>query len=393
MNKPLNNFIDMMKQTKLSSTEKADILERTFSIIEKIEAISIPGYSNTGKQAIRSPFVSAWQNYILNKKFIPAFAVVALLFMTGGASLAAETALPGDSLYGFKINVNEELRGLGATTPEAKGKLAVEATERRLQEAATLSTRGRLDDQAKNILQTEISKHATQVKNQVASLVSQNNFSGAQEVTVNYESSLRAHELVLEKVSIDGASSTTAHLGSLIDSIKTQLATTTESRVDLQNKEIKSEGNSKVAVTAKLSLIRSDLDNVINLLENSQPLSTTTDSLASDKITFAQVATVKAEGYIASSSYSEAFTILQQASQSINDAESAIIAETGLDNDVKKVIGVVQVTTNAAKRGQATSTPATNASSTASTTMSVGASASSSASTTLSLSSSTTPSI
>lgn len=375
----------MMKYHKLSSDEKAEILERTFSIIEKIEAISIPSAARSGKRSIHSPYMSAWQNYILNKKFIPAFAVVALLFLTGGASLAAESSLPGDSLYSVKINVNDEIRGLGATTPEAKGNLAVAATERRLQEAATLSSRGRLDDSAKNIIQGEIKKHAAQVKNQVASLVSENNLGGAQEITVNYESSLRAHELVLEKVSVDTASSSTTHLGDLINSIKTELATTTESRVDLQTREILSEGNNRTVVRARLTLVLSDLDDAINLLENSQPLSTTTDALASDKISFSQVAIVKAQGFIASSSYSEALSILQRASQAISDAKSAIVAESGLTNEVKKTIGVVQVTTTQNNRNSSTSTPATttipviiNATSTATTTLNATSTATSS---------------
>ncbi|MES3005487.1 MAG: DUF5667 domain-containing protein [Patescibacteria group bacterium] len=337
INKKFDNLIEQLKAIKLTSVEKSDILARTFSVIEGIEAVTTP--VKTTQQFSFSSVT--WSLYINNRKFVPSLVIVALLFVTGGASLAAEGSLPGDSLYSVKINVNEEVRGLTAVTPESKARVAVEATERRLQEAATLSARGQLNDQTKSIVQSEFKKHATQVQSRVASLVSENNLTAAQEVAVNYESSLRAHEIILEKISSDQVDDSTQHLSSLIDTVKTELATSTVSRVDIQSKEIQATLDPKASAENKIIEVRVITDETINLrIENLALLSTTTAALVAGKIIEAQVLTVKAQGYMASSSYSEALTTLQQASTVLSDAEGAVSVEAGLDKDVKKALGV-----------------------------------------------------
>lgn len=347
INKKFDNLIENLKAVKLSAEEKSDILARTFSVIEGIETAASESPEHvqvTFDRPLATPFTSfTWATYINNRKFVPSLAIVALLFVTGGASLAAEGALPGDSLYSVKINVNEEVRGFTAVSPESKARVAVEATERRLQEAATLSAQGKLNKQTKNIVQSQFKKQAGQVRTQVASLVSENNLSAAQEVAVNYESSLKAHELILEKISfdVDTTASSTEHLSSLIDTVRTVIATSTESRVDIQSKEIEAVVNPKLAADNKLKEVRSMTDEISNMrIQNLSALSTTTVSLVAGNIVEAQVLTVKAEGFISSSLYSDALTSLQKAMTVLSDAQSAIKTEAGLDASVKKAIGV-----------------------------------------------------
>ncbi len=43
-----------------------------------------------------------------------------LVFVCGSISVVANTALPGDPLYTFKLNVNEEVKGVFLKTPDAK---------------------------------------------------------------------------------------------------------------------------------------------------------------------------------------------------------------------------------------------------------------------------------
>jgi hypothetical protein len=78
----------------------------------------------------------------------PAYAfggIVLLLLVTGGgATFAAEGALPGDLLYPMKIYVNESVQGVLKVGDARKAKWEAEKTVRRLEEAESLATEGRL---------------------------------------------------------------------------------------------------------------------------------------------------------------------------------------------------------------------------------------------------------
>ena len=77
----------------------------------------------------------------------PAFAgalIAVLLIGTGGAAYAAEGTLPGDLLYPVKVSVTEPV--VTALTPSGSAQVSWQITiaKRRLKEAATLSSEGRL---------------------------------------------------------------------------------------------------------------------------------------------------------------------------------------------------------------------------------------------------------
>lgn len=80
----------------------------------------------------------------------PAFARItaALLVLalgSGGVAYAAEGTLPGDALYPVKVNVIEPAEGLLlAGSPRAEAAWQLTLAERRVEEAATLASEGRL---------------------------------------------------------------------------------------------------------------------------------------------------------------------------------------------------------------------------------------------------------
>lgn len=76
-----------------------------------------------------------------------AFAFVALLLIsTGGTSVLARGALPGDSLYAVKLRLNENVERTLAYTPEAKAAVDVEHAEERLSEIELLAAQGKTDE-------------------------------------------------------------------------------------------------------------------------------------------------------------------------------------------------------------------------------------------------------
>ena len=72
-----------------------------------------------------------------------AFSVLLLLGVSGvGLTYAAEDALPGDTLYGVKIYVNEAVRSSLQFTAADRARWAVERLRRRMEELHQLSARG-----------------------------------------------------------------------------------------------------------------------------------------------------------------------------------------------------------------------------------------------------------
>lgn len=380
----------------MTEAEKSEVFMRAWSSIEQIEAAhevvartSRVAEVGQQKSSVVSTLETAWYSYFMEKKFIPALSLAILLIATGGTSLAAENALPGDFLYPVKVGLNEQVRGFTAVTPEAKAKFALEVTDRRLKEVALLSSRGLLNAETSSIIQAELLKQAGQIKNQVASLVSTKNIKAAQEISLNFESSLRAHELILEKISsknveqapilalntksssieatssdssstltatlsVDNASGTATttttstaseavsipnvHIAALIATIKGQIATTTAARAMLQAAEIDDSSLDKSKLIARLSEIK--LKTVeIKRIASTTPVSpsvrmTTSISYINESDALIAAASQK----IASSSYSAALLDLQKASEFLIDAETLISAEYKSDPSLRAVI-------------------------------------------------------
>ncbi len=343
INEKFDNLIENLKGIRMSSEEKKSVYNQALYSISKIEAVHSETLSQNAKApSVKSVFMSVWESYIREKKFIPALSIVGVLILSGGASLFAEQSLPGDSLYSLKVNVNENVRGLAAVTPEAKAKFALEVTGRRLQEAAILSTRGQLTAENGEIIRQQLIKQVGQVKNQVASLASTNKLKAAQGIAVNFESSLKAHELILEKISKDQqASSSTAltdtsHIGSIIATVRTELATTTQSRVDLQAKEL-SEDASPEKVKTRLAELKLQLVEV-KLSAQTASLSTTTASTSEYLIEQANLLVELANKNIESGIYSTALAIVQKTSQLLSDIETVIEADSTAGVDLKAII-------------------------------------------------------
>ncbi len=90
---------------------------------------------------------------------MPMVALLLVVVMTTSTAAAAEGALPGDLLYPIKVHVTEEVRAVIAIQPTAKASWAIERAERRLDEAAQLSTENRLDDSKRAELALAVETH------------------------------------------------------------------------------------------------------------------------------------------------------------------------------------------------------------------------------------------
>ncbi|PIR04475.1 MAG: hypothetical protein COV59_00670 [Candidatus Magasanikbacteria bacterium CG11_big_fil_rev_8_21_14_0_20_39_34] len=93
-----------------------------------------------------------------------ALAIVVVIVGGGATTFAAEGALPGEALYGFKVNVSEELRSAFLFSERDKAQWEAERVERRLLEIEKLiQQNGHPDDQFLELAQENITRHSKQV--------------------------------------------------------------------------------------------------------------------------------------------------------------------------------------------------------------------------------------
>lgn len=90
--------------------------------------------------------------------------VFVLFFSASALAYKAESALPGERLYGVKINVNETIRDSVTITPQAKVLWEVEKIDRRLEEVEKLAKEKKLDRKSSQSIEDNLDKHFEALK-------------------------------------------------------------------------------------------------------------------------------------------------------------------------------------------------------------------------------------
>lgn len=154
LTKEIEQTINSAKKVSLSLREKSMIRER------------ISNYMQSTKKPVKTSqniysIFSTRSMYLM-----PAFAI--LLIVSGaGTSYYAQSALPGDALYGVKTDFNENIESLLATTPEAKAQVELRQFSERLDEAEVLRITGNLTEVKSQVIQNNVSKKIDSINKKV----------------------------------------------------------------------------------------------------------------------------------------------------------------------------------------------------------------------------------
>jgi hypothetical protein len=271
-----------------------------------------------------------------------------------------------------------------AVTPEAKARLAVETTERRLQEAVILSSQGKLTDERKQILQGQLSKNASSVKSSVADLVASNNISAAQEVSTNFEASLKTHELMLETLakksddtkgtsstvvdsSVNASSTENVASTTVVTEVSTSTSTSTSSqtikalpintlmqdirqeinynaqvREDLSQKEI-ADATDPVKMESKIKDVEVKYTNLIYQRKTLTDLSPASIKLFDTYINTASSSLNDAKIAFKNNDLVKTVTFLQQAIKAMSDSDSLISIELNSKPEVRKALELIDI--------------------------------------------------
>lgn len=121
---------------------------------------------------------------------IIAAGILVAALVGGGVSLAANNSVPGDALYGVKVNVNENMHNAFAFSDKAKTQADLDEAKARIEEANKLSASGKLtaDDQA--TLMANFDAHVQAASERIAHMRANGNTQDATTLSTQFISTL-----------------------------------------------------------------------------------------------------------------------------------------------------------------------------------------------------------
>ena len=178
-------FLSAAQGLRLSASEKARMREALFADMERTAPQTVRSFGN------------------LLRIFSGCMAAVMIFVLAGaGVSYAAESSLPGDTLYPVKVNLTEPLLLRFNNSIEAKVRVRARLATRRLDEAHRLAERSQLTADRLAIVNERLIGHINALESDLKELEKLNKESTAT-IAVEASADMQAHENVLLRIVSD----------------------------------------------------------------------------------------------------------------------------------------------------------------------------------------------
>ncbi len=187
----LNTWTNDIKNIKMTDAEK----ERMLLNIK----------NSPGEPAL-SPFRFEFTLSVFQKKHLRAFqyisiACLVLLLSGGGVGMAAIGTLPGNTLYGVKVNMLEPAKLFFKFSPESKAEYESSLAYQRLMEAETLAESGNLDDSKEEVLSSLLEHHTNSLNGYRGKFKENENSAKVDdEIVSGFETKVNAHMEKLDRI-------------------------------------------------------------------------------------------------------------------------------------------------------------------------------------------------
>ena len=332
MDNQLAQFIKKAKHILLSKEEKASMRAR-------LEQFANSRAVREGAES-RLPSTENQKSILttlLKLKTMPILAVlVALTLAGGGVSAAAEASLPGDLLYSVKVKGTEEVRAFIALSSEAKAEWEARRAERRLEEAEQLAARGEISAEAKVQIEENFKAHAERVNARIAEFNEKNDFEAMANVSSRFETSLDAHERILERLAMDKMK-VRIEVSELKKKTRETADRFMKHREDAE-KKLKEEKGERVeeAAKGKMKAAENKIEEVekfISRVEERLGAASTTEANA--KLETAEEVFAEGEVKFEAGAYGEAFNLFQKALRIAEEAKLVLNADLQLKIDLR----------------------------------------------------------
>ncbi|MBI5134838.1 hypothetical protein HZA86_01205 [Candidatus Uhrbacteria bacterium] len=205
-----------------------------------------------------------------SRKPIAAFALALVVVIGIGRQgvLAAERALPGDRLYPLKVNIVEPIKGATRVSLSAKGQWQKDRARARLEEAEQLAAQKRLDTDTQADLQQRFLKHTQAVQVTLATLKDQQDVDIADDLSTQFEATLRAHTVILETL---GAGPTSALLSPLRISLEDQSKAVASASKDIEGEIRSDKKQQRENIVRRQTIAQNTVSKAEALLKQSGP--------------------------------------------------------------------------------------------------------------------------
>lgn len=287
-----------------------------------------------------------WSNKLTNFKLIflkpMPIAIIIALLIGGGASAAAENALPGDTLYPVKVSVNEHVRGWLAISSEAEAKLQTKLAVRRLDEAEKLAIKDNLDENIRARLEANFQKHADRVKARISELEAKNT-PKALEIASNLQASLDAHARILKNLE----TALNGNVGPRLEKIKLIVEARShklnEDRKDREDRIKREPGpETQAAAEGKLKAVENNIAEIKRFIaSHSERFDAEAKAKAEAKLKLAEDILVQGKAKLEAKVFGEAFLLFQKAHSMLREVKVLLTAKVELERETPKPTSTV----------------------------------------------------
>jgi hypothetical protein len=201
---------------------------------------------------------------------MPIGLIVALvLAVGGGVSVVAQRSVPGDALYGVKVNINEEARAAFALSSASKAEVDADRAGERLEEAEELSVEAQVGAEVQADIEGNFKEFADRTEARINALID-TDARAAADIASSFEAALNAHTRILARLA---ARTDGAEVRDLQASVDKELKETVALRVKAEAK-VKTEDGAPATIEAargKLSAAANvlvEVDRYIDLKES-----------------------------------------------------------------------------------------------------------------------------
>ena len=340
-------FKDQKNQIKLSSDEKNQIY---WSIRLRNQILSSKRRS-----------VSSFSFFAAHPMFRIVGAVVLVFFTLGGTvSAFAEQAIPGETFYNVKTNVNERVVNAFKLTTEAKTAHETQLIERRFEEVKKVLEKESISNDQKaelvSSLQDDVKKHKDRVVKNVSILREEGKSGKALTLLSEAE---KVIEVKSNSISSDGENSDDQNIVEIVDGFKKSMAEVSTEAVEESNNivsEIKTGDSIKIeedlsAIQEKLSSTFSDFSRLYYLPKTQSSIDPEFEESIDLLFEEARDLANKADELYQDSEINDAIDMYKQAFDIISKA--LISLETEMDNinskpkapkeEIEEVVGEEEV--------------------------------------------------
>lgn len=327
-NMDLDKIFEFLPKVRLSGREKDLLRHQILTFVRQGAPV---------RQVMQEGRSSFLRFLIWERKPVMFGIIVALIIaVSGGTSVAAQNAVPGDFLHPIKVAINEKVRQALAFTPEAKAKVEIDIATERLSEAEKVSARGELSADVRAKIEANFEEFAKRVEDRIAALEAEGKTEAAADLRANFEVALKVHDRILA-ILADREKDDTGQLKDLVKTVKASVQTTVKARAEAEAK-VRAEGRPAVEAAArgKMNAAENKISEVKSFLGKVEGrLGADGVAEAKAKLEAAEKAFAEGKAELEAKSFAAAFASFGDAARLAQEAKLEAKAEAELKIEIR----------------------------------------------------------